>query len=276
CQGIDQFAVAHHEAHAPASHVIAFAHGEEFDRYIARTLDLHDGRRHIAVEGDVGICQIMNYKNIVFFGQRHHPLEERQIDTLRGRIAGEAQNHHLWLGNAFAYRPLDFIKEIHPWHHGNRTDVGSGNDGTIDMNGIAGIRHQDGVTTIERSKHQMRKAFLGAYGDNCLGVRIKLHVVPAFVPAGNCTPQTWNTLGYRIAMRVLTAGHLDELVNDMLGRRAVRIAHRHVNDVLAATARRHFELARNIEDIGRQALYARKIRHDGVLEAEKESRASTK
>src|SRR3546814_8908042 len=75
-QSIDQLLVAHHETDSPTGHVVAFAHGEELDGDIARTLDLHDGRRHIAVEGDVGVSQIVNHQNIVLFGQGDDRSEE--------------------------------------------------------------------------------------------------------------------------------------------------------------------------------------------------------
>src|SRR3546814_19784820 len=39
-QSIDQLLVAHHETDSPTGHVVAFAHGEELDGDIARTLDL--------------------------------------------------------------------------------------------------------------------------------------------------------------------------------------------------------------------------------------------
>src|SRR5690554_6628968 len=48
----------------------------------------------------------------------------------------------------------------------------------------------------------------------------------------------------------------------MRRRGAVGIAHRHIDDVFSAPPRRHLEFARNIENIRRQALDARKRTHD--------------
>jgi hypothetical protein len=59
------------------------------------------------------------------------------------------------------------------------------------------------------------------------------------------------------------AGHFNQLFHNMPGRGAVGVAHGHIDDVFPAPSGRHFEFARNIENVGRQALYARKFRHDG-------------
>src|SRR5690606_19258071 len=143
-QRIDELTVAHHETDAPARHVVAFAHGEELDRDVARAFDLHDGGRHIAVETDVGVGQVVHHQDVVLFGQRHHALEKAQVDALGRGIAGKAQDHHLGLGYALAHRPFDFLEEVDPWHHGHRANVGARNDRAVDMYGVAGVGHQHG------------------------------------------------------------------------------------------------------------------------------------
>ena len=52
-------------------------------------------------------------------------------------------------------------------------------------------------------------------------------------------------------MRVATLRGFRELVDDMLRRWAIRIAHAEINDVLAAGSRLLLELANNVEDVGR-------------------------
>ena len=93
----DQFLVAHHETYPPTGHVVALAHGEKFNRHIARPGDLHDGRRLPAVEADVGVRQIVHDLDSVLLRQATTRLEKRKFDALRGRIAGKAQDHHLRL-----------------------------------------------------------------------------------------------------------------------------------------------------------------------------------
>src|SRR3546814_4646534 len=50
--------------------------------------DLH-ARRLVAVEHDVGICQIVHQPDFVLAADRNHLLEEIQINALRGRIRSE-------------------------------------------------------------------------------------------------------------------------------------------------------------------------------------------
>src|SRR5690606_30119085 len=72
-----------------------------------------------------------------------------------------------------------------------------------------------------------------------------------------------DALGDRIPVGIGTPGDFHQLVDDMLRRGAVRIAHRHVDDVLAAPPCGHLEFPGDVEHVGGQALDARKARHDG-------------
>src|SRR3989304_1559144 len=47
---------------------------------------------------------------------------------------------------------------------------------------------------------------------------------------------------------------LDQLVDDVLRRRPVGVAHRQVDDVLAVAPRPHLQLVGDVEDVRRQAL----------------------
>src|SRR5690606_9917249 len=85
--------------------------------------------------------------------------------------------------------------------------------------------------------------------------------VTTLVPIADGLAQTRDALGDRIAVRGGTGRSLDQLVDDMLGRGTVGIAHRHVDDVLAAPPCSHFELAGNVEHVRRQALDAGELPH---------------
>jgi hypothetical protein len=55
-------------------------------------------------------------------------------------------------------------------------------------------------------------------------------------------------------MRVDALRGLHQLVDDVLRRCAVGIAHRQVDDIVAAAPRRHLQLVGDVEDIRRKAL----------------------
>ena len=260
-QRVDQFLVAHHEADAPASHVVALAHGEKLDRHVARARHLHDGRRPVSVETDIGIRQVVDDQDIVFARKLDHALEELEIDALRGRIAGEPEDHHLRLRNRLAHRALDLDEEIRTRRHRDRVDVGTRDHGPVYVNRVARIGHQHRVAGIERCEHQMGQAFLGANRHDRLGIGVEGDVIAAQVPVGDGLAQARNPLGYRIAMGRRARGRLDELFHDVGGRRAVGIAHRHIDNVLATATGGHLELARNIEHVERQTLDSRELHH---------------
>ena len=63
----------------------------------------------------------------------------------------------------------------------------------------------------------------------------------------------------RIAVGARLAGRLDQLLDDVLGRRQVGIAHAEIDDVGAAGAGRGLDPVDLLEDVGRQALDAVKV-----------------
>src|SRR5450631_4124325 len=67
-------------------------------------------------------------------------------------------------------------------------------------------------------------------------------------------------------MRPRLADRLDQLVDDVLRRRQVRIAHAEVDDVGAARTRRSLQPVHLGEDVGRQTLYTVELLWQGSLE----------
>ena len=63
------------------------------------------------------------------------------------------------------------------------------------MDGIAGVGDEDGVLVVERGEAEMRDAFLGADGDDGLGVGIELDAVAALIPVADGLAQARNPLG---------------------------------------------------------------------------------
>ena len=254
-----QLLVAYHETDAPAGHIVAFAHGEKFHRHVARARHLHDRRRLPAIESDVGVGQVVHHQNIMLARQRHHPLEELQFHALRGGVRREAEYHHLRLGIALAHGALELLEKIDARCHAHRADIRAGNHRAPDMDRVAGIGHQHGIAGIERGQHQVRQALLGADGDDGFRIRIELDGVAGLVPLGDRPAQARDALGSRVAMGVGPAHGIDQFIDDVRRRGAIRIAHRHVDNVFATAARRQLELGGDIEHIGRQAIDARKF-----------------
>ncbi|MDC4225747.1 MAG: hypothetical protein MPW15_16225 [Candidatus Manganitrophus sp.] len=98
------------------------------------------------------------------------------------------------------------------------------------------------------------EAFLRADGDDGLAVGIQVHVVAALVPGADGPAQARDALRDRIAVRVAAARGLDELVDDVLRRRLVRVAHAEIDHVLAALTGLRLQLVDDVEHIRRQPL----------------------
>ena len=264
-QRVHHLGVTHHVADAPAGHVVALGHGEELHGDLARARYLHDRGRPVpggpAVEHDVGVGEVVYHQDVVLCCERDDALEELQLDAPRRGIAREPEDHHLRLREGFADRAFELLEEIHPRGHAHRTDVRAGDDGAVDVDRIARVGHQHRVAPLQRREHQVREALLRADGDDRLGVRVEQYAVAPLVPAADRAAQARNALGDRVAVRVLALRRLDQLVDDVPGRGAVRIAHAHVDDVLAGATGRHLQLVGDVEDVGRKALDPGKISH---------------
>ena len=75
--------VADHESDAPAGHVVALREGEELDGDVFGAGDLEDAGRLVAVEGDVGVGEVVDEVEAVLAGQLDEAGEEGQVDALR-------------------------------------------------------------------------------------------------------------------------------------------------------------------------------------------------
>ncbi len=142
----DQFPVAAHEADAPARHVVAFGEREEFDGHVHGARHLQDRRRHIAIEHDVGIGNVMDHPDVVLPGHCHDLLEELQIHALRGRIAGEVEDEHLGRGPGGLDGLFQFLEEIHAGHQRHMADIRPGQHEPVGVNRVGRVGHQDRVT----------------------------------------------------------------------------------------------------------------------------------
>ena len=150
---------------------------------------------------------------------------------------------------------------------GHADDVGAGDDRAVDVDGVAGVGDDDGVARVEDGEAEVGDALLGADGDDGLGVGIEIDVVAGLVPVGDGAAQAGQAAGDGIAMGGGLLRGLDELVDDVLGRGSVGVAHAEVDDVFAAAAGAGLHLAGDVEDIGREALNARKLFHRDSLAA---------
>ena len=175
-------------------------------------------------------------------------------------LAGKLRISIFGFGKLIRIAMLELGEEIDAGRERNLTDVGAGDDRTVDVDRIAGVGHEHGVAAAERREHQMRDALLRADGDDGFAIGIELDAPAALIPVADRAAEPRDALRHRVAVRVAALHRLDQLGDDVRRRRAVGIAHAEVDDVLAAAAGGHLQLGRDRKDVGRQAREARKLR----------------
>ena len=122
------------------------------------------------------------------------------------------------------------------------------------MDRIGRVRHEDHVAGRGDRLRHVGEAFLRAERRHDLRVGIELHAEAARVIGGLRLAQAVDAFRGGIAIGARIAHRLDQLGDDVLGRRHVRIAHAEIDDVVAARARFRLELVDLLEDVRRQPL----------------------
>jgi hypothetical protein len=103
---------------------------------------------------------------------------------------------------------------------------------------IGRVRREHDVAGRGDRGGQTRKPLLRSHRHDHFGFGIDVDPKPATIVIRLGLAQTGDTLRLRIAVRAGFPRDFDELLDDVLGRRQVGIAHAEIDDVLPARARR--------------------------------------
>ncbi len=261
-EGVHEDGVADHEADAPAGHVVALGEGEELDGDVFGAGDLKDAGGLVAVEGDVGVGEIVDEVEAVLAGELDEAREKGQLDALGGRVRREVDDQRLGARGHAWDQVFELREEGLLVVDGDADDVGSRNDGAVDVDGVAGVGDQDGVARVEDGEAEMGDALFGADGDDGLAVGVEIDVVAGLVPVADGLAQAGDALGDGVAMGDGLLRGLNHLVNDVFGRGAVGVAHAEVDDVFSAAARGDLHLPGDVKDVRREALNTAELFHD--------------
>ena len=156
-------------------------------------------------------------------------------------------------------RALDGAQELGARARRQMPDGGARDDEAELVNGIGGVGHQDHVAGRRDGLRHVGEAFLRAQRRHDVLVGVEPDAEPALVVGRLRLAQPRNALGGRIAVGARLADGLDHLVDDVLRRRHVRIAHAEIDDVGAPCTGRGLQPIDLGEDVRRQPLDAMEI-----------------
>ena len=222
---------------------------------------LQHRRRRIVVEIDFGVGEIGQDEDAVPLRERHQLLVEVEIGDVGRRVRRIADHDGDRFRDRMDDRALQRGEECRRRLGRHRTDHAACHQEAERVDRIARIGHQDHVTRRSDGLRHVGEAFLGAERGDDLRFGVQLHAEPARVIGCLGTPQTGNTLRCRIAVGARLAERLLELVDHVLWRRQVRIAHAEIDDVGAGIASGRLGAVHLLEYIGRQAPDAVKFFH---------------
>ena len=158
-------------------------------------------------------------------------------------------------------RALERGKELGAGLRRHRADDPARHQEAKGVDRIGGVRHQHDVARRGDRLGHVGETFLRAERRHDLRIRIELDPEPARIIAGLGAAQASNPLRGRIAVGARLADRFDELVDHMLGRGQVGIAHAEIDDIGAPGSSLGLERVDLLEDIRRQTPHAVKIAH---------------
>ena len=248
--------VADHEADPPARHVVALGEREELDPDVLRARHLEERGRHVAVEAEVGVGEVVHHQALVLARKRDDATEEVELDHLGGGVVREVDDEGLRLGPGGAHRVLEARQEVGARQERDGAQVAARDDHRVLVDGIGGARAEHDVAGAEHGEREVPDALLRAHGDDRLRVGVEVDGEAALVPVADRDPQLVDAARHRVAVVGRLAHGLDQLLDHVRRARPVGVAHREVDDVLARPAGLELQVADDVEDVRREPLDA--------------------
>ncbi|MNX99298.1 hypothetical protein D3C86_1317370 [compost metagenome] len=245
-EAVDHLGVAHHEAAAPAGHVVGLAHGVELEGAVLLGAgDLEQAGRLEAVEGQIRVSQVMHQHDLVALGELQGVLVERAGRDRRGRVAGEVEDEQLGGVRVLGAHGVPLGQEARVRQAGNLDDLATREDGAAGVDRVGGLGHDGLVAGVDEGQGQLGEAFLGADEGQHLGLGVEFDPVAALVPGGDRLAEGLLAAEGRVAVvrGILDGGDGrvdDRLRGGQVGRADPQIDDRH--PLLLRGGAQHFEL----------------------------------
>ena len=146
--------------------------------------------------------------------------------------------------------------------HRHLTEIGTGEERTVDVDRITRTRDDGSVATIEKHPHEVAEAFLRSDGVGDLGLDVEVDVPLALVEIGDRLAQLGKSPRHRVPMIAGDTGRLTEFLDGDRRRRDVGVAESEVDDVDAVPTSLDLQIVDDREHVRRQIGDPAKL-HDG-------------
>ena len=135
--------------------------------------------------------------------------------------------------------------------------IGAGQIHGVRVNGERGRGNQGGITGAKQGQAHVAEPLFGADGGDHLGLGIKGYAVSILVLLGNLFAEVENARGHAVAVILVFAGCLAQLIDHVIGRGIGWVTHAEVDDVGTVLPHLVLQLIDAPEKIGRQVFHPR-------------------
>ncbi len=194
----------------------------------------------------------MDQEDVAFPGEFDDLGHEVEVHARRGRIVGKRKYDHAGLRPGVVPTVPQRSDEVTVGRERHLTDVCTGEQRRIAVDGVRRRRHERRVAGLEHHPHEVGEAFLGADGLDDLRLGVEGHPEPPVVEVGGGLPQLRNAAAGRIPVVSRVADGLGQLVDRNVWRGQVGVAEAQIDDVPAGPSCLDLQGVDDREDVGRE------------------------
>ena len=164
-------------------------------------------------------------------------LKNSKIDDGRGRIVWKVDDENARPRESLSIDPHQIIKKVAVLTKLNPTDFAACDDKAIHVNRVCRRGRQYHISRSDHRERQMGDALFGSDRDDGLTLRIQIDFVVPFVPRCDGVTKLGDALRRRIPVILRFPTGFDQLIDNVAGRRLIRVPHAKIDNVFTPMAR---------------------------------------
>ena len=208
--------VADDEADAPARHRVALRQGVELHRDLACPGRLEDRRRAVAVEGDVGVREVVHEHELALPAKSTTPCL-KSVTHGRGRVVRERQDDDARAWPRALVRVGEVREDVLVGAHRDLRDARAGQHGREEVDRVARLGTSATSPGSTSTQSRCARPSLAPMVDR-LRLGVELHAEAAPVQLADGCAQVGDPAARRVAVVARLAGGLGELLDGDVGR----------------------------------------------------------